>query len=95
MRQIIKAIRDQMVYQKGMTSGSIQFHLDGVKWAAFAAAFPGVKRSADGKTVKVTMTRDELPAKGLYYGGALVCPYAEVSLAGELLVLSARYHLEK
>ena len=38
---------------------------------------------------------DELPAKGLYYGGTLVCSMAQISLSGELLALSASYHLEK
>ena len=94
-QQIVKAIKDGMTYKAGVRSGHISWHRDGVKWAAFAAAFPSAKRSADCKTVKVSMHADELPAKGLCYGGALVCSYAEVSLAGELLALSAGWHLEK
>ena len=49
-QEVVKAIKDQMVYVKGMDNwapNSISWHRDGVKWAAFSANFPAAKRTQD------------------------------------------------
>ena len=87
----MKALRDQMVYDRGMSSKSISWHRAGVTWAAFSANFGAAKRPADGKTATVHLSYDNLPAKGLRYGGSLECSYAEVKLSGEILAVKASY----